>query len=78
MSFLLNNQGVCPRLIDYVVIVGSKYPYPQKHVHTPKLLRRYPPKNHSDFNLPIDVVSFCQPEGCLTNFNRRLCLLVNF
>lgn len=32
----------------------------------PELLRRYPVTDHTDFSLPLDMVYFCQPEGCLT------------
>lgn len=27
-------------------------------------MRRYPPNDHADFPLPLDMVYFCQPEGC--------------
>jgi hypothetical protein len=30
----------------------------------PELLRRYPIEDHEDFPLPLDMVYFCQPEGC--------------
>lgn len=30
----------------------------------PELLRRYPPTDHADFPLPLDMVYFCLPEGC--------------
>lgn len=32
----------------------------------PELLRRYPPNDHQDFPLPLDMVYFCQPEGCVS------------
>ena len=65
----------CPRLIDYVIIVGSKDAKNFQSLTTntknselnnqhPELLRRYPLNDHSDFNLPNDVTYFCQPEGC--------------
>ncbi|XP_046641675.1 MAP kinase-activating death domain protein-like isoform X4 [Daphnia pulicaria] len=92
----------CPRLIDYLAIVGSrrpagystgsrsKAPPPSSgpigstnplsgtvvhggagHAVTPELLRRYPIDDHADFPLPLDMVYFCQPEGCLSLGNRR-------
>lgn len=104
---------LCPRLIDYLAIVGSRgtaapprsnlgcpgggnsptvqvsfkdfshplltqvkntltslslslYPF-----QIPELLRRYPPTDHKDFPLPLDMVYFCQPEGCLSVGPRR-------
>lgn len=53
----------CPRLLDYVVFVGVKQVHEQ--IQIPELLRRYPITDHTDFALPLDVVFFCQPEGCL-------------
>ena len=98
----------CPRLIDYLAIVGSRRPVgrsskgpppppsqppdgstslppppgpsgpsglPQHQsgpsVAAPELLRRYPIDDHADFPLPLDMVYFCQPEGCLSLGNRR-------
>lgn len=92
----------CPRLIDYLAIVGSRRPPsssrspkapptapsggaasgaalppadaapPSQPVSvTPELLRRYPIDDHADFPLPLDMVYFCQPEGCLSLSNRR-------
>lgn len=92
----------CPRLIDYMAIVGSRRPTvggPSGHTTsrmagggsaganrqgrgqvapgggasavTPELLRRYPIDDHADFPLPLDMVYFCQPEGCLSLGNRR-------
>lgn len=37
----------------------------------PELLRRYPPTDHKDFPLPLDMVYFCQPEGCLNVGQKR-------
>lgn len=37
----------------------------------PELLRRYPLTNHDDFPLPLDMVYFCQPEGCVSVGPRR-------
>ena len=37
----------------------------------PELLRRYPPNDHADFPLPLDMVYFCQPEGCVSVGPRR-------
>ena len=104
----------CPRLIDYLAIVGSRRPVgrpkksgpgavgltpecaagggggggggggrsnggnsnggstPHPMVAAPELLRRYPIDDHADFPLPLDMVYFCQPEGCLSlGGNRR-------
>lgn len=91
----------CPRLIDYLAIVGSRRPAgPSRSPRappppsaggavpptpapppdapsgqpasvTPELLRRYPIDDHADFPLPLDMVYFCQPEGCLSLSNRR-------
>ena len=95
----------CPRLIDYLAIVGSRRPvigysnssrsgkvpppgvssttaaaggggggaagHHQSTSVTPELLRRYPIDDHADFPLPLDMVYFCQPEGCLSSGNRR-------
>lgn len=94
----------CPRLIDYLAIVGSRRPVgrskkndpgecvggpkaagggvgggregrrstPHPTVAAPELLRRYPIDDHADFPLPLDMVYFCQPEGCLSlGGNRR-------
>lgn len=91
----------CPRLIDYLAIVGSRRPASYStgsrskapppsgpigstnplsgtavhggagHAVTPELLRRYPIDDHADFPLPLDMVYFCQPEGCLSLGNRR-------
>ncbi len=82
----------CPRLIDYLAIVGSRgIINRQKKCHsagktdssanaslhstasvtTPELLRRYPLEDHTDFPLPLDMVYFCQPEGCLSLGNRK-------
>ncbi|KAL3983054.1 DENN (AEX-3) domain family protein [Acanthocheilonema viteae] len=73
-------KELCPRLIDYLVIVGrrrGKYisqtsisdaslSSTSQSITTPELLRRYPNNDHRDFYLPIDVTVFCQPEGCVT------------
>lgn len=67
----------CPRLIDYIIIVGCKEPCTPSQLATkqqnseqpvtqlPELLRRYPFDDHDDFMLPQDVIYFCQPEGCV-------------
>ncbi|CAG5077275.1 Similar to Rab3-GEF: MAP kinase-activating death domain protein (Drosophila melanogaster) [Cotesia congregata] len=47
----VQKKFLCPRLVDYLAIV-------------PELLRRYPVEDHKDFPLPLDMVYFCQPEGC--------------
>ncbi|CAH2238780.1 jg11658 [Pararge aegeria aegeria] len=63
----VQKQHLCPRLVDYLTIVGAK-PYTSGKglapVQAPELLRRYPLTNHDDFPLPLDMVYFCQPEGC--------------
>ena len=65
----------CPRLLDYVLIVGSRHPNRNDSVvQTPELLRRYPLDDHRDFPLPPDVVFFCQPEGCVSVGQKRLTL----
>lgn len=40
----------------------------------PELLRRYPTDDHKDFPLPLDMVYFCQPEGCVSVGPRRTAL----
>ncbi|VIO87749.1 Regulator of presynaptic activity aex-3, putative [Brugia malayi] len=79
MSNGCKGKELCPRLIDYLVIVGrrrGKY-ISQTNINdassssmpqsvTPELLRRYPNDDHKDFFLPTDVTVFCQPEGCIT------------
>uniref|UniRef100_A0A915MYC5 UDENN domain-containing protein n=1 Tax=Meloidogyne javanica TaxID=6303 RepID=A0A915MYC5_MELJA len=84
-------NSICPRLIDYIVIVGSRPSTSSKRrriptqngvapaegglfnnappggvISHPELLRRYPNENHRDFELPRDVVYFCQPEGAVS------------
>lgn len=61
-----------PRLLDYIVIVGTRTGTASQSVQMPELLRRYPPDDHKDFPLPPDVVFFCQPEGCINTNVRRL------
>lgn len=62
---------LCPRLVDYVSIVGCRHVSTESNVQLPELLRRYPPDDHKDFPLPPDVVFFCQPEGCILSGTRR-------
>ncbi|XP_021496534.1 MAP kinase-activating death domain protein isoform X33 [Meriones unguiculatus] len=64
----------CPRLLDYLVIVGARHPSSDSVAQTPELLRRYPLEDHPEFPLPPDVVFFCQPEGCLSVRQRRASL----
>ncbi|KAH8875911.1 MAP kinase-activating death domain protein [Schistosoma japonicum] len=68
---LLNsdNSIYCPRLIDYLVFVSRKGHSSSEAVYnqTPSLLKCYPFSKHQDFDLPNDVVYFCQPEGCLSS-----------
>ncbi|PAA86835.1 hypothetical protein BOX15_Mlig024824g1 [Macrostomum lignano] len=66
-------KPLCPRLLDYVVLIGARLP-PARQTsvsQTPDILRRYPPTDHRDFSLPPDVAFFCQPEGCLALGRRR-------
>lgn len=65
----------CPRLIDYIVIVGARHPNRNNNVaQPPEMLRRYPMEDHKDFILPPDVVYFCQPEGCISVGPKRMTL----
>ena len=64
------------RLVDYVCIVGvddfdeeileDPTNGGRQTIKSPQLLRRFPETDHDDFPLPLNVVSFCQPEGCIT------------
>uniref|UniRef100_T1JDW8 MAP kinase-activating death domain protein n=1 Tax=Strigamia maritima TaxID=126957 RepID=T1JDW8_STRMM len=56
----------CPRLLDYIIVVGCRQPTLSHSVQSPEMLRRYPLDDHKDFLLPPDVVYFCQPEGCIS------------
>ncbi|XP_074603461.1 rab3 GDP-GTP exchange factor isoform X2 [Brevipalpus obovatus] len=71
MVDIVNSKYFCPRLLDYIVIVGVKQPSNNNSVSVPELLRRYPVEDHKDFPLPLDVVFFCQPEGCHTSNHHR-------
>ncbi|CAG0888292.1 unnamed protein product [Cyprideis torosa] len=62
----VNTKSLCPRLIDYLAIVGVKNPSKDSSIQAPDLLRRYPLEDHKDFPFPNDVVYFCQPEGCVS------------
>ncbi|CAH2326002.1 MAP kinase-activating death domain isoform X24 [Pelobates cultripes] len=64
----------CPRLLDYLVIVGARQPSSDSVAQTPELLRRYPLEDYPEFPLPPDVVFFCQPEGCLSVRQKRMSL----
>ncbi|XP_041845758.1 MAP kinase-activating death domain protein isoform X14 [Melanotaenia boesemani] len=70
----MEKKKMCPRLLDYLVVVGSRQPSSDSVAQTPQLLRRYPLEDHHDFPLPPDVVFFCQPEGCLSIRQRRVSL----
>lgn len=64
-----SKSKVCPRLLDYVVVVGSRHLTSSTNGSTPlnpELLRRFPEVDHVDFRLPPEVVYFCQPEGSVT------------
>jgi len=81
----IQKKFLCPRLVDYLAIVGAR---PQgaaracggsmasssPAVQAPELLRRYPTEDHKDFPLPLDMVYFCQPEGCVSVGPRRTAL----
>uniref|UniRef100_A0A8C5DCD1 MAP kinase-activating death domain protein n=1 Tax=Gouania willdenowi TaxID=441366 RepID=A0A8C5DCD1_GOUWI len=70
----MEKKKPCPRLLDYLVVVGARQPSSDSVAKTPQLLRRYPLEDHHDFPLPPDVVFFCQPEGCLSVRQRRISL----
>ncbi|XP_052416535.1 MAP kinase-activating death domain protein isoform X23 [Carassius gibelio] len=70
----MEKKKLCPRLLDYLVVVGARQPSSDSVAQTPQLLRRYPLEDHNDFPLPPDVVFFCQPEGCLSIRQRRVSL----
>ncbi|XP_043266245.1 MAP kinase-activating death domain protein isoform X8 [Colletes gigas] len=66
---------LCPRLVDYLAIVGARLPSASRQpVQVPELLRRYPVEDHKDFPLPLDMVYFCQPEGCTSVGPKRTAL----
>ncbi|XP_078540589.1 MAP kinase-activating death domain protein isoform X11 [Lissotriton helveticus] len=65
-------KKLCPRLLDYLVIIGARQPSSDSIAQTPELLRRYPLEDHPEFPLPPDVVFFCQPEGCLSVRQKRM------
>ncbi|XP_073397714.1 MAP kinase-activating death domain protein isoform X12 [Dendrobates tinctorius] len=67
-------KKLCPRLLDYLVIIGARQPSSDSVAQTPELLRRYPLEDHPEFPLPPDVVFFCQPEGCLSVRQKRMSL----
>ncbi|XP_025072452.1 MAP kinase-activating death domain protein isoform X11 [Alligator sinensis] len=71
---MVQKKKICPRLLDYLVIVGARQPSSDSVAQTPELLRRYPLEDHVDFPLPPDVVFFCQPEGCLSVRQKRMSL----
>ena len=74
-TFEAQKKYFCPRLLDYVLIVGSRHPNRNNSVaQTPELLRRYPLDDHKDFPLAPDVVFFCQPEGCISVGPKRMSL----
>lgn len=57
------------RLMDYLFIVGNNQPLLDS-TQAPELLRCFPEQPHKDFPLPVDVVFFCQPEGCVSASKR--------
>ncbi|XP_022245653.1 MAP kinase-activating death domain protein-like isoform X2 [Limulus polyphemus] len=64
----------CPRLLDYVVIIGARKINPTQSVQSPELVRCYPREYHQDFPLPRDMVFFCQPEGCVSVGPKKISL----
>ncbi|XP_032083133.1 MAP kinase-activating death domain protein isoform X12 [Thamnophis elegans] len=71
---MVQKKKSCPRLLDYLVIIGARQPSSDSVAQTPELLRRYPLEDHPDFPLSPDVVFFCQPEGCLSVRQKRMSL----
>ncbi|XP_062973586.1 MAP kinase-activating death domain protein isoform X6 [Elgaria multicarinata webbii] len=71
---MVQRKKSCPRLLDYLVIIGARQPSSDSVAQTPELLRRYPLEDHADLPLPPDVVFFCQPEGCLSVRQKRMSL----
>ncbi|XP_042315709.1 MAP kinase-activating death domain protein [Sceloporus undulatus] len=71
---MVQRKRSCPRLLDYLVIIGARQPSSDSVAQTPELLRRYPLEDYTDFPLPPDVVFFCQPEGCLSVRQKRMSL----
>nr|XP_033784548.1 MAP kinase-activating death domain protein isoform X7 [Geotrypetes seraphini] len=69
---MVPKKKCCPRLLDYLVIIGARQPSSDSVAQTPELLRRYPLEDHPEFPLPPDVVFFCQPEGCLSVRQKRM------
>ncbi|KAG7242643.1 hypothetical protein INR49_020016 [Caranx melampygus] len=51
----MEKKKTCPRLLDYLVVVGARQPSSDSVAQTPQLLRRYPLEDHHDFPLPPDV-----------------------
>ncbi|KAK9738591.1 DENN (AEX-3) domain [Popillia japonica] len=79
MSLDTERQFLCPRLIDYLAIVGVRptnnmKPSTTPSIQAPELLRRYPTQDHKDFPMPLDMVYFCQPEGCSSVGPKRTAL----
>nr|CAI5837230.1 unnamed protein product [Callosobruchus analis] len=83
MSLDTERQFLCPRLIDYLTIVGARLnagtggisrSNAGPHIQPPELLRRYPVQDHKDFPMPLDMVYFCQPEGCSSVGTKRTAL----
>nr|XP_015834956.1 PREDICTED: MAP kinase-activating death domain protein isoform X4 [Tribolium castaneum] len=79
MSADAERQFLCPRLIDYLAIVGARPSNNARQstsppIQAPELLRRYPIQDHKDFPMPLDMVYFCQPEGCSSVGPRRTAL----
>ncbi|XP_015597809.1 MAP kinase-activating death domain protein isoform X9 [Cephus cinctus] len=71
----IQKKHLCPRLVDYLAIVGARPPSASRQpVQVPELLRRYPLEDHKDFPLPLDMVYFCQPEGCSSVGPKRTAL----
>ena len=60
-------EPVCPRLVDYLCIVGSNVPGER----VPRLLARSPATDHPAAPLPPDIAFFCQPDGVVWSGRRR-------
>ncbi|CAG9838074.1 unnamed protein product [Diabrotica balteata] len=66
----LNDDNLFAVLDKRFTIVLQK----PKRLEIPELLRRYPIQDHKDFPMPLDMVYFCQPEGCSSVGPRRTAL----
>lgn len=64
----MSEKSLCPRLADYIVIVGSRSPNHQTSIQPPELLRRYPTEDHkvstSQCNLFIKLSYMSTMHNC--------------